>query len=64
MDRGKLIFSGSCEHLKRLFGTFGRKEEQFKWRMKEKLVRKKKSMNLIETLSTIFHQLAALLGAP
>ena len=32
--------------------------------MKEKLVRKKNSMNLIETPSTIFHQLTALLEAP
>ena len=25
MHRGKLIFSGSCEHLKRLLGRFGKK---------------------------------------
>jgi hypothetical protein len=30
MDRGKLIFSGSCEHLKRLLGSLGGKTQQSK----------------------------------
>lgn len=40
------------EHLKRLLGRFGNKDDSQKWRMKEKRVNKKNYMSLIETLNT------------
>ena len=50
MDREKLIFRGSCEHLKRLLGSLGGGSSQ-KWRMTEKLLSKKNDVNLTETWS-------------
>lgn len=56
IDREKLIFSKSYEHLKRLLGRVGKKKKDSqKWRMKQKLVSKGNYVNLVETFSTAFY---------